>query len=414
MRIRLFLTSMLAVMVACPAFATTPTIPADPNSPTLSANCSSPTIGDAQPGGTVYYVALWENNKCSITLNQNGASTDSSPTSLVSVYGEGAYLGESNNSPVNLMSTNAHNVTVPDGPSVTITYVDNLPAGHALDEVTNWPNASSLTSNRPFDGFFSSTAPGATQYIDADGYITYPAGTTAASTIAYDQTGACPNDTIWYAQWGCVNAGATPSLTGYTFDGWTDSNDDDVSDFCVTASDTWTAQWLPNTGTIHYTCGTEGNIAGGTGIGGTAPSDDASLVYDAPYVLASTPGDCATPTGRHFAGWLCDQSLDNNSVSSYSATEDSTTHVWSVSQSGTFKIAATAPATNTVINCVAQWGKNPINLSWNRDGGDWPVDPQTNEPLENPLTCEHNDPMGPVYQPTRTGYTFKGWDIVPQ
>ncbi len=54
------------------------------------------------------------------------------------------------------------------------------------------------------------------------------------------------------------------------------------------------------------------------------------------------------------------------------------------------------------MECVAQWQINPVTITFNSNGGS-PVAPMTGNP---------GDPVTPPADPTRTGYTFSGWDPV--
>ena len=131
---KLFLTISSAVFAVCPAFAESAECPdCVIDRGETSADCSSPTIGSAGPGGTVNYVAVYQEDECPITLDKNGGSVDSVPNQLIAVYDAGAYLNRDGNSqPDNLMSTSANGLTdysvggtggaLPTGASVTVTY----------------------------------------------------------------------------------------------------------------------------------------------------------------------------------------------------------------------------------------------------------------------------------------------------
>lgn len=415
MRIRLFLTSMLAVIAVCPAFADNPII----GSNETQVDCDAPYIGDAQPGDTVNYVAVWEPLECSITLDSNmayGAAAQSTLT-LYARYADGAYrsLADRTNSS-NKMTTNAYglettpgNLTLPTGATVTTTYADHLPGSHTLSEVGSWPviaPATTKSGSRALKGYYSAQT-GGTAYIGGTTpytpyYIT-TAGNTEASSIVADPNGdgtTC-TPTTWYAQWDCVESPLPAlTLTGYTFDGWYNDSSytTQASGTCVEADRTVHAKWTPYTGTVTYDCG--------TGATGTI-SATTSLTYDQSFSLEgkSTVDNNCTYDNYTFTGWSCTHNVATGAAgtTSYNLENNVITN-----GSGTY----TGTANNVSINCSAVWNANPLTLHWDRDGGSWPLD-ANNNPQENPGSCDFGVPndIAPLYKPTKTGYTFKGWNI---
>ena len=405
MHIRLFLTSMLAVAAVCPAFAD-PVIGPNQN----EANCSSPTIGDAEPGDTVNYVADWSPLECEITLDSNlanGAATQSSLT-LYARYADGAYrsLTDRTNSS-NKMTTNAYglettpgNLTLPTGATVTTTYTAHLPGSHTLFEVDSWPvtaPATTKSGSRALKGYYSAPTNG-TAYIGGTSpytpyYIT-TAGNTEAPSIVADPNGdgtTC-TPTTWFAQWDCVDSPLPNlTLTGYTFDGWyTDfAYETSATGTCVVADRTVHAKWTAYTGTVTYTCG--------TGATGTISATTA-LEYDQPFSLEGksiVDANC-TKNGYTFTGWSCAHTVATGVAGT-------TVYAWAnnavTNGSGTYA----ATTNNLTITCDAQWNADPVYLEW-YDGED--------EVSGGQPTCEWNvGSITTIPHPTKTGYTFKGWNI---
>ena len=140
---------------------------------------------------------------------------------------------------------------------------------------------------------------------------------------------------------------AAPTRTGYTFAGW-----DKTIPTTMPAGDmTITAQWQLNRYTITF------DTAGG--------SEVPSITQD--YGTAITPPAAPTRTGYTFAGW------------------DKT-------------IPTTMPAGDMTI--TAQWQLNRYTITFDTAGGS-----------EVPsITQDYGTAITPPAAPTRTGYTFAGWD----
>ena len=140
---------------------------------------------------------------------------------------------------------------------------------------------------------------------------------------------------------------AAPTRTGYTFAGW-----DKTIPTTMPAGDmTITAQWQLNQYTITF------DTAGG--------SEVPSITQD--YGTAITPPAAPTRTGYTFAGW------------------DKT-------------IPTTMPAGDMTI--TAQWQLNQYTITFDTAGGS-----------EVPsITQDYGTAITPPAAPTRTGYTFAGWD----
>ena len=392
---KLFLTSICAVFAVCPAFAESAECPdCVIDRGETSANCSSPTIGSAEPGDTVNYVAVYQADECTITLDKNGGSVDSTPTSLISVYASGAYLNrDGSNQPENLMSTSAYGLTdysvggnsgaLPTGPSVTVTYNLTGYGSHTLSEIGGLTGLNgslptlTKTGNLDFNGFWRARTGGTAgtdRFIGIDGHIT-TVGATAASNIAKEQnpTGdmVCP-PTTWYAHWNCMEAGVTPTLTGYTFNGWTENNAP-VSNTCVSATTTWNGSFTAKSYTVTYNCGTGHSV-----VSGVNATDN--VTYDTTdYTWRNIDNVCVagdySPTS-----WTCVDSGDN--------TVTQTNGIWTIASN---------------VTCTAGWNNGNVTLTWDTDYG------TLSNP--NPGSCSIGVSMGNVYQPTKTGYTFLGWEI---
>ena len=156
---------------------------------------------------------------------------------------------------------------------------------------------------------------------------------------------------------------ATPTRTGYTFQGWyTAKNGGTRYDFdkAVTGDITLYAHWTVNTYTLTF----DGN-------GGNPAETTRTVQYGNQYGTLPTP----TRTGYTFAGW-------------YTA------------KNGGTKVTPTTTmgAANTTV--YAYWTVNSYTLTFDGNGG---------KPTETSRTVAYGSPYGTMPTATRTGYTFEGW-----
>ncbi|MDD6021061.1 MAG: InlB B-repeat-containing protein, partial [Oscillospiraceae bacterium] len=139
----------------------------------------------------------------------------------------------------------------------------------------------------------------------------------------------------------------TPTKTGYTFNGW-----DNTVPATMPANDvSLKAQWKVNQYTITF------DTDGG--------SDIAPITQD--YATAVTAPADPTKTGYTFDGW------DK-------------------------EIPATMPAENITVK--AQWKVNQYTITFDTDGGSYIA----------PITQDYATAVAAPAAPTKTGYTFAGWD----
>ena len=144
---------------------------------------------------------------------------------------------------------------------------------------------------------------------------------------------------------------ADPAKEGYTFIGWYSGESEWDFETPVTAVLTLTAKWQINRYTITF------DTAGG--------SEVPSITQD--YGTAITPPAAPTRTGYTFAGW------------------DKT-------------IPATMPAENMTI--TARWQVNQYTITFKPENGGQDI----------VIKQDYGTAITPPAAPTRTGYTFAGWD----
>ena len=252
-------------------------------------------------GGTATWYAYYTGVLNTISLDKNssnGGSTDASPTTLYTKYGDGAYLSEANRtSCTSKMTTSANPLsTAAGGKTYTLTMTKNASSvGHADSDVTI-TSTSSTTPAATFKGFYSAQT-GGTQYIDANKKITTQGNSRAASITSTD---------TWYAQYNCATATTyTPTMSGYNFTGWYDAatNGNQVTNFCLTADKTVYAQWTAKQYNVTYDPGSHGTCSSGCNDDGVhVYTNDAT--YDQNYTARTFAGvNFSENQGYTFSNW---------------------------------------------------------------------------------------------------------------
>ena len=185
---------------------------------------------------------------------------------------------------------------------------------------------------------------------DVSGDATYTATFTRTPveyTITFDTDGGKPIESITAGYGTEITAPANPSKTGYTFAGW----DKDIPTTMPAENVTIKALWTINRYTIKF------DTDGGSTI------DAITQDYGTEIAKPADP----TKTGYTFVGW-------------------------------SEAIPATMPAKNMTIK--AQWTINKYTITFDTDGG-------TEIPA---ITQDYGTRITAPAAPTKTGYTFDGWD----
>jgi uncharacterized repeat protein (TIGR02543 family) len=283
------------------------------------------------------------------------------------------------NNVATLTTSSAHGFVV--GMTVTVINVDATFNGSYT--ITSVPTATTFTYAKTANNVTSaSVTPSGRATITALTVFAQFVGLTY--TITYNGNGNTggevpPRGSVQVGGSAHVINGATtpPTKTGFTFDGWyTTSTGTGGTAFAVGASYSTAAnlnlfaRWTANTNAISY------NRNGGSGslpISGSFVSGAAT-----PYTVLSKPNDL-TKTGSEFIGW--NTALDGSGTS-YSAGASLTT------------------LTETIL--YAQWGVSTYSYSYQLNGG------TSAEPA--PGTAIYNASITLPAAPTRTGFTFAGWN----
>ena len=388
---RIFLTSGLVLCMACPAFAIGP-------SGNGAGQCTTANLGTSTDGDNVQLSAIWTDAYNTIDLNENvangGVAQTITPDPIYSVSGTAAVWTQkdSNNNFVDANKKSDGDVVVTvlptNGKQVTFTNLDmNIPAGQS--GVTS--SGSVVAATRQLTGFYDS-ATGGNQMITAGGALT-PDGASNASSA---------NTSTWYAQYAC----ATPTLTdpvrpGYTFTGWT-TDQAGTTPYTACIEDTVAtlyAQWTSQATTINFVCNTitsptpSATFAFNAGSSATAGQDatgSMTMNMDAQGTLDSS---CSL-TGWTFMGWDC----TDNALTSDAAGTTALNGTIATSQTVYMKSANT-------VTCNAVWEQNTINLHWD-------VNNATTYTADGGATCDYDGNVTLPTQPSRTGYSFGGWQVI--
>ena len=204
----------------------------------------------------------------------------------------------------------------------------------------------------------------ATTTYKVDGDLTLTAKWTAKTyTVKFDANGGTVSPTSKKATYdAALGELPVPTRTGYTFLGWFDANDQEVTSetiFRNTATTTYTAKWEANTYTVTFNPD-----------GGTVDPTSKEVTFDAAVGELPVP----TKTGYTFQGWV---DAEGNAV-----TADT---VYTVADNTTY---------------TAQWTANTYVI--NLDAGEGIVDPTT-------VQVTFGQAVGTLPTPTREHYDFLGW-----
>ena len=153
---------------------------------------------------------------------------------------------------------------------------------------------------------------------------------------------------------------ADPTKTGYTFDGW----DAEIPTTMPAGDMTIKAQWTANQYTVKFDAN-----------GGEGTMEATSFTYDAEQKLTK---NSFTRAGYNFTGWK----LGTASYGDEATVKNLTAEV------------------GATVTLVAQWGINRYTVSFDTDGGTTIA----------PITQDYGTAIIAPKDPTKTGYTFAGWD----
>lgn len=399
---RIFLTSGLVLCMACPAFAADNTF--SNTSGSLAGECAYDELDTFT--GPVQLKAIWTADDYTLQYLPNTPTT--------TAPGGNTVTGLPTPNPVAVTYDSSHTVATPSLTGYTFkgwtastdigtaapanlgtTYyagsvIANYKGVGAVTMEANWSANQYDVTYANSDGTVIDThADDATYDADYDALgigstnIATPAGHTF---IGWSET---INPTVTR---GAAN-GTTPVNTG-TVDGgaWSGETPWRIAD----DSKTVYAAFLANQYNITYSCtggeptGNTGNADGVRGVAtGTTPANTL-VTYGQSYTLAS---NTCTLQGYNFAGWEC-EGLTGNTAN----------------DSGYYNAGVSTGAfTNTAnVACVAKWTPGTITgIQWDDNGA-------TTASVGGDTSCTYDDSIELPTAPQKTGYTFGGWEVVPQ
>ena len=191
-------------------------------------------------------------------------------------------------------------------------------------------------------------------------------------TITFDANGGTAVDDVPAVPVGStISAPTEPTKVGYTFNEWYKEEAlTTLWDFAndkVTADTTLYAKWTANTSTVQF------NANGGTG-----EMAAQTFTYDVKQALTANG---FTRTGYEFAGWA--KTADGEIV--YTNSEE---------------VSNLAVEDDAVVTLYAKWTINQYTITFDVDGGS----------AVAPITDDYGTAVTAPANPTKTGYTFDGWD----
>ena len=345
--------------------------------------------------GNLPVFAQWKVNSYTLTYNSNGGNA-CSPTNKTLNYNDsygtlctptrngytfaGWYTAASGGSQVTSSTKmGAGNTTIYahwNANPVTVTFKGNGNTGGSMVNQTCYYNQSCTLSSNSFTktghtwkGWFAAASGGTalTSPVKLTGNLTvYAQWTPNVHTITYDSNGGSGTMTASSCNYGatCTLKTNTFTRTGYTFDGWYTSSSGGTkygATTTLTGNIRVYAHWKANPVILSY------NGNGSTG-GSTGPT----TCYYNQSCTTATNG--FTRNGYTWSGW------------------------YDKTSGGTKYTTITLTAAKTL---YAQWGANPIKISFNANGGSGTMSDQT---------CYYNTSCTLKANTfTRTGYAWNAW-----
>ena len=369
-------------------YGTAISAPADPTKEGFTFAGWTPAVGETMPAADHVITATWNVNAYDLTVALDGGSFAQGATNPAGEYNFGAELptmpapektgyefsgwvftktegGEEISAPATMP---AYDVTATatwtvKQYTITLRYVDDNNNEVIINTITQNYGTDIATQPDPtrtgytFAGW-SETIPAT---MPAENKIITAQWTVNPYTITFNTDGGSEIAAITQDYGTFVAEPAAPTKEGYTFAGWQPA----VPQTMPAENITVTAQWTVNEYTINF------NSDGGSEV----------AAITANYGEAITAPADPTKEGYTFGGWFTDS---------------------------TFATAYTIPATMPAIGAnnhdsitlIAKWNVNEYTITFNTDGGTEIA----------PITKNFGENIVKPADPTKTGYTFAGWD----
>lgn len=226
------------------------------------------------------------------------------------------------------------------------------------DNLTGTTDAAATASAKSYTGFVENTTHAnrvTSGTISGDGSLVlklYYDRNTHIVTFKDHDSSTLKTEIIRYG--GSATAPASPTRTGYTFAGWSGTFANITSNLTINAT------YAANTYTVTF-----------DRQGGTGGDSSSSVTFAGTYGTLSAP----TRTGYTFAGW------------------------WTSASGGTEVTASTTVTTASNHILFARWTANSYTITFDTNGGSSVAD----------ITQDFGTAITAPANPTREGYTFTGW-----
>jgi len=326
----------------------------------------------ANPGAIITFYAVWAVNYYSITFNANGGTGSTGPDSMA--YGSALCAPVVAREGYTFTGWNpAVPSTVPPMDTIytaqwsvnhyTVSF-DEAGGSEVSDVTLDYGMVVTTPADPERTGYtFAGWVPAVPETMPAEDTLCVAQWTANTYTITFNANGGT-GGAVEPLIFDDPLTAPSVSKTGYTFTGWNPEVPETVP-----AEDTqYTAQWKANVYTVVY------NGNGATG-GATASS---SHIYDEPKTLTING---FYRTGYTFAGW---QLSDCKAPGGYSDGEI---------------VVNLSEVNDAVVTLYASWNVNQYTVSFDETGGTEVSD----------ITQDYGTPVAALAEPSRTGYTFAGW-----
>ena len=317
----------------------------------------TPAVDATMPDHDVTYTAQWTVNQYTITFNTDGGNAINS---ITQDYGTEVtapadpiktgytFAGWDKEIPATMP---AENVTITATWTInqyTITF--DTDGGSAVDAITqNYGTDVTAPAAPTKTGYtFAGWDREIPDTMPAENVTIKAKWTVNQYTITFDTDGGSAIDPITQDYATAVTDPANPTKEGYTFAGW----DKEIPDTMPAENVTIKANWTVNQYTITF------ETDGGSAVD--------AITQD--YGTAVTAPAAPTKEGYTFVGW-------------------------------NMEVPATMPAENVTIE--AQWTVNQYTITFDTDGGSDVA----------AITQDYGTAVTTPAAPTKTGYTFAGWDM---
>lgn len=406
MKTKMFLTSMLVMSLALPAYATEGSLQTTAGDTSVANGCKLDPLTSAQVSANeASFTAQWNAHQWQVSFNGN-SSTTGAKTAVTCTYGQSCDLR--NQPTASGFKRTGYSFANWTKGSTSGTAVTASNAVHNELYTANNADPALATAGQDVTLYAKWTAHQWTVSFNGNDAT---AGTKADKTCTYNANCDLTNNP--------TTAGF--NKTGYTFQGWTKGSTSgaDIAATNAKHNELYTAnanetggvavtlyaKWGANAHAVDYYCDVcPNNVC--TGVAQPTATPQQSINFDDTFTMqnaVSGSGNQAAvagcaKVGYHATGWSC-KYLDGTNGTESTALANNATYSLDVNA-----------------RCTLQWAANTIDLSWATNGGAFAAS-GANAPTNmgangSAMSCTYNSNITlPDKEPTKTGYTFSGWKL---